>query len=149
MRDPETPLFTYLGLDKNKVYYLASPYSHINKDRMNARYEAIEFIAALLIHEGIILIEPIAMCHHKSIKYELESGYEYWKSRDRTFIERSDGIILTRMEGWEESKGMEDEAGYAYLLNKDIIYLDEWDFTEDEVEVIMDIYQNNKLIEDI
>ncbi len=110
-------------LDKTKVYYLASPYSHKQQAVMDMRYEMVNMAGAILIKEGFILIEPIAMCHHKSGKYDLPTGYEYWKTRDRTFIERSDGIIVLTLDGWKESVGVSDEIQYSYYLGKQIVYL--------------------------
>jgi len=110
-------------LDVDKVYYLASPYSHPLEDLMNARYEAVNEAGASLCQRGFILIEPIAMCHTKSLKYNIPTGYEYWKTRDRKFISISGGIIVLMLPGWKESIGVSDEVAYAKELGLDIIYI--------------------------
>lgn len=108
----------------SKLYYLASPYSHPDKKVMQERYELINLIAVRLIERGYNLIEPIAMCHEKSKKYTLPTGYEYWKSRDRLLVSRCDGIMVAKMDGWKESVGVTDEIYYAKLLGMPVYYID-------------------------
>ena len=111
-------------LNTDKVYYLASPYSHKSDFIKELRYQAIACIAARLISDHhLILLEPIASCHAKSYMYDMPTGYEYWKTRDRKMIALSDGIIVATLPGWEESEGVTDEIQYAKELGKDIIYL--------------------------
>ncbi len=124
-----TDVFKPLGssppiIDKGKLYYLASPYSHVNPFVQAMRYEMINYIAARLTEEGYMLIEPIGSCFDKSLKYKMPGGYEYWKHRDRTLIEHSAGIIVATMEGWSYSVGVTDEIAHAkelglpvYMLN--------------------------------
>lgn len=108
----------------NKLYYLASPYSSENQLVRVMRYETISYIAAKLIEQGYFLIEPIASCHDKALKYGLPIGYEYWKTRDRLLISRCDAIIVAMMPGWKESVGVKDEIEYAESLGKEVIYFD-------------------------
>ena len=126
--------FKVSKMDKTKVWYLASPYSHKNSDIMEKRYAEVSDVAAQLILAGLILIEPIAMCHHKSLKYQLPTGYEYWKTRDRTFIERSDGVIVLLIPGWKESVGVTDEIAYAKSLGKPVLGV-----KSDNVEVLIEL----------
>lgn len=111
------------SLSTNKVYYLASPYSHKTKKVMNQRYEKVNEAGALLCLMGYTIIEPIAMCHHKSLKYAMPTGYEYWKKRDRTFVHMSDGVIVLTLPGWQESVGVTDEVAYAKSLKKKVYYV--------------------------
>lgn len=124
-------------MDKSKLYYLASPYSHQNKLVMNIRYEIVIYAASRLTAEGFRLLEPIAMCHEQSSRYELPQGYEFWKTRDRSFIDLCDAVMVLTIPGWEESVGVTDEIEYAYSLGKDVFYLSIDDFlTEEEREAI-------------
>ena len=110
--------------DKNKIYYLASPYTHDDPNIINERYEKIEKVATVLLIEGYILYEPIVSNHHKSKKYELPSNFEFWKRSNDAFIEKCDGLIVCKLEGWENSKGVKNEIDIAKKLNKDIYYID-------------------------
>jgi len=133
-----------LGLSEEKVYYLASPYSHRDPDRMHKRFEAIDAVATWLIREGAMLIEPISMCHSKSLTHELPGGYEYWQRRDRKFVSMCDGIIITKLEGWDKSVGMADELQYAASLGKDIHTINVTDMPEDLIDELYGIYEADR-----
>jgi hypothetical protein len=120
-------------IDKGKLYYLASPFSHANPFVQNVRYEMINYIAAQLTLDGYMLIEPIGSCFDKSRKYELPGGYEYWKTRDRKLIEHSEGIIVAKMEGWSYSVGVTDEIVHAKELGLPVYMLDVNEFITPEV----------------
>ena len=112
------------SFDTDKVYYLASPYSHPSDELKNLRYEAVNRVGAILCKRNLIIIEPIAMCHMKSLQYDLPTGYEYWKTRDRTFVKLSDGgVIVLAIPGWRESVGVSDEVQYARELGHEVYYL--------------------------
>lgn len=101
---------------ENKTYYLASPYSHKNPVVKEFRELAVQYTASILTMKGYKLLEPIASCHRKSHMFDLPTGYEYWKERDRDYIARSDGVILLAIKGWKESVGVTDELEYANEL---------------------------------
>lgn len=119
-----------INLDKTKVWYLASPYSSAipeGNDKntvMAQRHHDVQQIGAVLIQLGYLLIEPIAMCAYKANNWALPQNYDYWKGRDRAFIDRCDGVIVANMEGWKESVGVTDEITYAKSQNKPVYLLD-------------------------
>lgn len=119
-------------MNKNKIYYLASPYSHKDPLVETLRYEAVSYIASKLILEGYTVIEPIGSCFDKSLKYDMPGGYEYWQKRDRKYISLCDGIIIVTMKGWEESIGVSDEISYARNKNKEIIFLNPENYISEE-----------------
>lgn len=120
--------------DINKVYYLASPYSSAlpwygtNGDTFkaaieNIRHLQIQAIAAKLIHQDYILVEPIASCQFKQLHFGLKASYDYWQRRDRALIKVCDGIIIVMMDGWNKSIGVSDEIDYAKSLGKEVWFL--------------------------
>lgn len=109
-----------LPLSKDKVYYLASPYSNTNPFIQDMRYVIINYIATVIIKKGYNVIEPIVSSHIK----DLDAGYAFWKSRDRALIKHCDGIIVTKMKGWKKSIGVQDELAYAKELGLEIHYLE-------------------------
>jgi hypothetical protein len=112
-------------LTPDKVYYFASPYSHKSSKVITARYKEQQRLVAHLTKElGLTIINPIEMCHNMSRKYKLPSGYEFWQKRDRKFISISDGIIVAKMPGFQDSVGVRDEMNYAHSLKKYIYILE-------------------------
>lgn len=116
------------GVEKGKLYYLASPFSHANPFVQTVRYEIINYIAARLMEEGYMLMEPIGSCYDKSTKYKMPGGYEYWKHRDRTLIDHSEGVIVAMMKGWSYSVGVSDEIDRAIKHGLPVYLLDVSEF---------------------
>lgn len=121
------------GPSKNKMYYLASPYTHKNKFVETLRYEAVVYAATKLIHKGYTVVEPIASCHEKGVRYDLPGGYAFWQKRDRWFIDKCDGILVLTLPGWNESVGVSDEIEYAAQLGLEIHYINPEELFEKEV----------------
>lgn len=116
-----------------KVIYLAQPYTHKCPLVRETRYhKALAAEAKIIRRGGICVINPIGMCHELSKSHTLPTGYEYWKERDRTLIERSDETWVLMMDGWRESVGVKDEIAYTRKLGKPIIYLDEKEYIDHE-----------------
>ncbi len=112
-------------LDIDNVYYFASPYSHEYPNVVQARYKEQQRLVAHLIKEyGLLVINPIEMCHNLGLKYKLPQGYEYWMKRDRKLISISDAVIVALMPGWDISKGVTDEIAYAKSLGHRVFYID-------------------------
>lgn len=127
-------------LSKNKMYYLASPYSYMSKkygfiDTLigyvvrSYRFRKVSDAAVHLIKHGYTCLEPIATCHYKSLRYDLPTGYTFWQKRDRWFIRKCDGIIVLTLPGWQESAGVTDEINYSRSRGIDVIYMNPKDFS--------------------
>ncbi len=106
-----------------KLFYLASPFSHADKDVEQQRYDEIVRIGAELTNRGFSLIEPIAMSFVASRRHGLPGGYQFWKDRDRLFISKCDGVIVAMMPGWSDSVGVNDEVAYAETLGLPVFFL--------------------------
>lgn len=107
---------------KRRSFYLISPFSHPDKEIEKQRYLEQQKYHAWLIKEcGAVIIAPIELCYHLHINHGLPGGYEFWKTRDRAFIDITDGVIICEMEGLEQSVGCQDEISYA-IAQKKMIY---------------------------
>lgn len=107
----------------DKLYYLASPYSHVDKKVMEERYEQVMEAGVLLSKQGFLLFEPITTSHVKAQRYELPTNFEWWQRHNHAVIDRCDGgIIVLMIDGWDKSKGVQDEINYAAQKDKPIIY---------------------------
>lgn len=114
-------------MNKDKVYYIISPFTAKGenaKDVEAYRYYQQGKLHSELILQGYTTIAPIEMCYHLHLRFGLPGGYEFWQKRDRALIKASDGVVVFKMEGWKDSKGVTDEIQYAESLGKDVHYLD-------------------------
>jgi len=106
--------------------YLASPYTHQDPEVVNARVTAINAHAALLMSQGHIVFSPISHSHYIAIENNLPTTFEFWRKQNHEFIVWCNFVMVLRLDGWEESKGIADEIRYAKSINK-VVVNDNWE----------------------
>lgn len=112
-----------------KVIYLASPYSHKSKEKMEKRYEAINKVAGKLQDKyTYAFILPITMSHNTShYMKNNDTGFDAWRVRDLTYISVSNELWVVQLDSeWAKSKGVKEEIEYATKLGLPIKYLDRY-----------------------
>lgn len=104
--------------------YFASPYSDPDISvRLDREEEATE-MAAKLTELGLNLFCPITQSER--LKDFIEGGdlpHARWMEIDFEFLRRSRALIVYKMAGWEESKGVQDELQFAVRHKLPILYL--------------------------
>jgi hypothetical protein len=77
-----------------------------------------------LEHKGLFVFSPISHSYgiEKHGKDGLKYDYEWRLSKDFYFLEQSRGLIVVKMENWEESFGVQEEIKYAHYLDKPVYY---------------------------
>jgi len=111
--DPRLSLANLPPQVDNAVYYLASPYSHPDKEIVLQRYKEVVAFGAVLLKMGYALIQPIAMAHVQAVEHQLPTNWEFWKSIDERLISVCRGVIVLMLPGVEDSKGVNAEIEYA------------------------------------
>ena len=94
-------------------YYIASPYTHKNEEVRNERFRQVMRFTANLMRLEIPCYSPIVHCHELANSHQLPTTFEYWIKMNHAMIDASRGVIVLKLEGWEESKGVKDEIEYA------------------------------------
>lgn len=108
----------------DKFWYLASPYSGY-PDGMPAAYRRICRVAAVLVEQGHPVYCPIAHSHPLSETGRVPNdSYEVWLTLDFRFIDASDGVVVTKMEGWASSHGIAEEIKYAKRTGKPVHFIE-------------------------
>ncbi len=96
-----------------RYWYLASPYAKY-KDGREAAFRDISGIAAKFLIEGIPVFCPIAHSHAIATIGEMKQvDHEFWMSCDLPFLNRAIGLIVAQLPGWQESRGVTEEIGFA------------------------------------
>ncbi len=103
--------------------YLASPYSKY-PGGVDAAYEEACWIAGRLWKAGVPVFCPIIQTHSLSKMVDLPATFEFWASYDHTMIAASDGMIIAKMPGWQDSVGIQAEIAICAKLGKPVTYLD-------------------------
>lgn len=105
------------------IYYLASPYSGPEAEMFD-RHRWVCEAAALLATRGTLTYSPIAHSHAVAQVGGLSGSWEMWRDFDLSMIDRTDGLLVLMLPGWERSVGVEAEIRHARATNKSVQYLD-------------------------
>ena len=109
---------------KRKKIYLATIYSTDSTPALRvARFEAVNKVAAKLMHKGHLVFSPISHTHSICLAGDLPKGWEFWKEYDRAFIEWCDEVHVFMQKGWEDSAGVHAEKLIALEMGKPIKYI--------------------------
>ena len=103
-------------------YYLATPYSKYPAGKETAVLHAAE-AASLCFQSGILVFSPIAHTHVIAEAGGLPGDFRQWAEFDKTMISASSGMIVVKMDGWDESEGILAEIEICRSLNKPIYYM--------------------------
>lgn len=106
----------------NKLYYLASPYSHPDANVQELRFQQVCEVAARLLEKGIYVFSPIAHTHPIAA-YGLPKDFKFWKQYDELIFSRCDALIVLMLDGWVDSVGVKAEIEMATKQGKEIYYM--------------------------
>jgi len=105
-------------------WYIATPYSKYPYGLEQAWREACR-IAAHLMTRGIPVYCPVAESHPVAIYGNLDPvDHELWMYADRPKMDAACGLIVAKLLGWNESKGIAEEIRVFEEAGKPIQYLD-------------------------
>jgi hypothetical protein len=108
----------------DKVYYLASPFSDLDPVTEHIRYQDIVEVAYLLNQQGYVLIEPVNMGYPKYTNFKLRGDAKYWEVYNHTLLNKCDGIVVAKLDGYDTSKGVREEIFYARMKGLPIYFVD-------------------------
>lgn len=106
-----------------KKVYLACCYTHKDHKVRDQRAAQIMKKAAELIQEGYSVFSPITHNHEMAKRYDLPKTFEYWRKANHSFIDWCDTVFVLKLDGWDESDGVDDEINYAAVMNKPVIFV--------------------------
>lgn len=109
---------------KKPLVYLAVPYSHPEPAVREARFAAVNKVAADLMRQGLHVFSPISHTHPIAMAGELPLGWDFWEAFDRAYLSHCHKIIVLKLEGWDQSKGVTAELKIAKELGLEIEYLE-------------------------
>lgn len=109
------------------LIYLAVPYSHTSESVRLQRFRIANRVAGTLMKEGHCVISPISHCHPIKEVCELPHTWEFWEKQDRTFLSCCHKLIVLKIDGWQESKGVQAEMEIAKEMGIEIEFMDYWE----------------------
>ena len=105
-----------------KKIYFASCYTHLDPKVMEERATKIMAKTAELIRSGYFVFSPITHSHEMAKRHNLPSTFEYWAAANHSMIDWCDTVMVLKLDGWDESKGVDDEITYAHLTKKRVVF---------------------------
>lgn len=111
--------------NKKELIYLASPYTHPSKKKMDERFERVLELAANLINKGLFVFSPIAYGHVMAGRHELPTDWKFWLNFDEKVISKCDKLMVFKLKGWGKSKGVKAEIKLAKKYKIPIEYIEE------------------------
>ena len=108
---------------KDKLIYLATPYSKYDAGLSMAFVDASRLTARLL-KEGYRVYCPIAHTHPIAMYGNVDPyDHDIWMTFDQAMMDKADILLIAKMQGWEQSKGIAIEMDVFCRVGKPILYL--------------------------
>lgn len=106
--------------------YVGSPYSHSDPDVRERRFEAACIKSASLMRQGYTVFSPIAHSHHIAthLHPDLLMHNGFWMKQDLPILAWADKLIVLTLDGWRQSRGLNQEMCFAYEREIDIEFHD-------------------------
>ena len=104
--------------------YLGCPYTHENVHVRAHRFKKVSKYAAEIMAQGHLVFSPISHSHQICVEADLPIDFEFWQELDNSFLEWCTVMMVLKLPGWEESKGLEAEIKIAEFMGKEVIYVE-------------------------
>lgn len=105
-------------------WYLATPYSKYEAG-IEAAFQEAARIAGQLVAHGVPVYSPICHTHPAAIHGELDPyDHAIWIPADLPLMRAASGLIVAKMQGWEESYGIGVEIEEFRASGKPVHYMD-------------------------
>jgi len=108
---------------KNKLIYLAAPYTHDDAVVRQERVNKVNEMTAKLLNQGLFILSPLTQSE-SLLEYGLPSDWGFWRDYDLNIITRCDELWVLRLPGWAASIGVTEEAQFAADQGIPIRYID-------------------------
>jgi len=108
---------------KPHIIYLASPYTHSTPAVSEQLFHAACLETALLVNAGHIVFSPIVH-GHPLVEYGVPGDWLFWERYDRVLLQRCDEVVVLKLDGWRESRGVMAEIKFAKEIEKRVRYVE-------------------------
>ena len=104
--------------------YLGSPYTSSDQGKQHMRYGAAARAVVHLLREGVHVYSPIVHWHQLALDYSLPKDFAYWESYNKAMLEPASMLMILKLDGWKESRGLDGEIQFATRKSIPIEFMD-------------------------
>lgn len=108
----------------SKLVYIGSPYSNPDPAVREENFNIVSRLAARKCSNGKVAFSPITYGHTLIGFKHMPTNWEFWKSFCLAFLEHADELLVYKMPGWENSRGLAEEIEFAIERNIKITWLE-------------------------
>jgi hypothetical protein len=105
--------------------YLATPYSHPDAAVRQARFDAVNGVAASMVADGQHVFSPIGHSHPMALVADLPTEWEYWSEFDSLMLSICTRLVVLCLDGWRESVGVRHEIEIAEAMGIPVEFITE------------------------
>lgn len=106
-----------------KRVYLACPYSSSVKEVRQYRFLMANKCAAYLMKQGYNVFSPISHSHPISLGMDNSNDSKFWVDMDLEWLEFCHQMVVVKLDGWIESKGIASEIEHAEFIGKPVLFM--------------------------
>lgn len=121
-------------LRRLSLVYVGSPYTKFHLGHEAAFQQAAQITGALMM-KGVKVYSPITHGHPLSVHGGVPfTDHDVWMPFDRAMMDKSDALIVAKMDRWERSEGVDHEIHVFIEAGKPIYFInpDTLEFDGDE-----------------
>ena len=96
-----------------ELIYIASPYSHDDPKIVVDNFWRVSNYCAAAVSNGEVVMSPITYGHTLLEFKDMPSSWEFWTEFCLSILVKCDKLRVLKMDGWEDSKGVEAEISFA------------------------------------
>jgi hypothetical protein len=89
-----------------------------------------------MLNAGVMVFAPIAHSHPLTA-HGSPGSWDFWQAYDVQFLDFCEGIIVLRLDGWNESVGVKCEIEHMRKASKPVYFVDEGGVIPRELEVML------------
>jgi hypothetical protein len=113
--------------------YLAGPYTakgyqsetDLRKQlTQGARFNMLTKFAAQIMAAELLVYSPITHSHPMTLHEALPGTWAYWERMDREMLSICSELWIMKLDGWEDSEGLQDEIAIASEWRKPVVFIE-------------------------
>jgi hypothetical protein len=107
----------------DKLIYIASPYTHPDKEVVEENYRRVSRYAAEIVSQGAVALSPITYGHTLVGFKPMRTDWEFWTNFCLTMLSKCEEIHVLMIDGWDRSRGVAEEIEFAEKNGISIHYI--------------------------